>query len=855
MQIKTLKNGKPTKARLLAVAIALSFCGSWACSPAQAAEIVVPEGTSVDGQIINDRHWQNVKGIANNTTLNDSSSQEVYGTANHTVLNDKSFQRIAAGGTVNHTTLHDRVIQQIEEGGSANSTILNDSSCQYVYGIANSTLLNGDSYQWIEAGGIANNTTLNGTSTQYIFDTANYTTLNDSSWQLIVEGGTAKSSTLNDAASQYVYGAANNTILNGSSIQYLYGVANNTLLNGASFQRVEAGGRANNVTLNENSRQYVYGTANHAALYDGSWQLIGEGGTAKSSTLNDAASQYVYGAADNTILNDSSYQGIYGNGVVNDSVLNNTANQWVRDNGTANDTVLYGASGQYIASGGNSYRTGVNDHAVMVVDSGAAAYDTTVNKGTIYVKRNAILKNDNDAFGAAVKINSGGTLAVVEDGAAVDGNVAMRGGAIAFLRQNADAGGLIMSAGDGYKTFTINGDLSGGGQVAMSTNINDGASDRLIINGNVTGAYQVGFANGATAAADGSETVRDVIQSGGGTGGFSGEAEYGGYIYELKQNESGYWDLVGTGKASSSSSASFSTFSAGHLLNYAETTTLHQRLGDLRRGEVPDAPWVRVYGGRFSVGAGRTVSGYGMSYRGVQIGLDRMQETNGGKVYTGGMLGYTSAGQSYNSGSGSADSATLGLYRTYAAPDGRYADLVVKYGWMSSDYKVLDTASAWAEGNLSTRGPSLSLEAGQRLYQDKANNQGWYLEPQAQFDLGRRSGGRFTASNGLAVKVDNSRSVLGRLGVVVGREIRHDSRPMNAYGKISYVKEFDGDIGFTMNGSPAQESLGGSWWSYGVGVAAQLRNDNNLYLDITRANGGKFNQCWQLNLGLRGQFR
>ena len=167
---------------------------------------------------------------------------------------------------------------------------------------------------------------------------------------------------------------------------------------------------------------------------------------------------------------------------------------------------------------------------------------------------------------------------------------------------------------------------------------------------------------------------------------------------------------------------------------------------------------------------------------------------------------------------------------------------------------MLDTAAAWVNGDLSSRGPSLSLEVGQRLYRDKANKEGWYLEPQAQLSLGHQSGGSFTASNGLAVKVDDYSSVLGRLGIVVGHEIKKGGRPVNIYGKVSYMKEFDGDIGFTLNGSPVKEKLGGSWWSYGAGVTAQLSNDNSLYLDATRASGGRFKQSWQLNAGLRRQF-
>jgi outer membrane autotransporter protein len=237
-----------------------------------------------------------------------------------------------------------------------------------------------------------------------------------------------------------------------------------------------------------------------------------------------------------------------------------------------------------------------------------------------------------------------------------------------------------------------------------------------------------------------------------------------------------------------------------------------------------------VYGGRFSTGSG-LVSGYGMNYRGIQIGLDRKRETSrGGTVYTGGMLGYTSASQGYTRGNGSSDSTTVGLYQTYLDREGHYVDLVVKYGWMNSDYKVRDTAQAWVNGDLSTHGPSLSVEAGQRLYKDKVTKQGWYLEPQAQLSLGRQTGGRFTASNGLAVKADDYSSVLGRVGLIIGHESRQGSRPVNTYGKVSYEKEFDGDIGFTLNGSPVKESLGGSWWSYGAGVTAV----NHLYGVITQ---------------------
>lgn len=732
---------------------------------------------------------------------------------------------------------------------------INNSDVVILQGISENFTFNNSSCQSITYTGFASGTRLNDRSSQGVEGVANNTVLNDFSLQHIREDGTTNDTTLNHNSSQAVIGTANDTTLNHNSSQVVTGTANDTTLNHKSSQSIEYG-TANRTTLWDLSSQTVIGTANDTTLHDYAWQVVKASGVANGSVLNNDSWQGIFfgGVANDTTLNHNSSQSIE-YGTANRTTLWDLSSQVVT--GTANDTTLHDHAWQFVEAGGSSYRSQVNNQAAMVVTGGAAAYDTTVNSGMVYLYKDAVLANSTATD--AIKINSGGTLAVVEDGAAVAGNVAMQDGAIAFLRQGASyshASGMTVNAGNNYKTLTIEGDLSGGGQLAMSTNVTNGSGDRLIVNGAVTGSYQVGFTNDATAAANGKESVLGVIQPGGGTGVFSGEVEYGGYVYELEQNLLGHWDLIGTGRASSSSSASYSTFSASYLLNYAETTTLYQRLGDLRRGEVSASPWIRVYGGRYSVDPGQMVSGYGMSYRGIQIGGDCKKELSNdrGTIYTGGMLGYTTSGQSYQSGDGSASSTTLGLYRTHVDPQGRYASVVAKYGWMNNDYKVLDTASTWVEGSLSTQGPSLSLEAGQRLYADKVNKQGWYMEPQAQLSFGRQSGGRFTASNGLSVNVNDYSSVLGRLGMVIGRETLQASRPVNTYAKLSYVKEFSGDIGFSLNGSPAKEKLGSTWWSYGAGIATQLDNDNNLYLDITRATGGNFTQCWQLNFGIRGQF-
>ena len=243
-----------------------------------------------------------------------------------------------------------------------------------------------------------------------------------------------------------------------------------------------------------------------------------------------------------------------------------------------------------------------------------------------------------------------------------------------------------------------------------------------------------------------------------------------------------------------------------------------------------------------------------MNYSGLQVGADKKLSLKNGKgdLYLGGMFGYSKGNLEYQTGHGSIDSKTLGIYGTYIAPSGFYADLALKYGWMKNDFKVLDTAGNRVTGeDMNTDGLSASLEVGQKIHFNKTAKEGWYVEPQAQISMGHQSGGSFHASNGLRVDVDSYTSTLGRLGINAGYEVKSGKNPVNVYAKASYVHEFDGDVGYRMNGIAEQTSFGDSWWTYGVGITAQINKKHNVYLDIERASGGQFSQPWSLNGGYR----
>ena len=408
-----------------------------------------------------------------------------------------------------------------------------------------------------------------------------------------------------------------------------------------------------------------------------------------------------------------------------------------------------------------------------------------------------------------------------------------------------------------FSTLTVLQNLDGGNgsQFNLRTDIAANQGDLLDVRGHVDGQYLVGINNQGSAWVNPANELTIVKTGSSDEDAFSlvNAVEVGGFEYGLKQVGTD-WNLYSTGRASSSASASLNGFAGSYLLNYAETQTLTQRLGDLRQGENQNGVWAKVYGGKFNSSADSFLSGFDMTYSGIQVGGDHqiaLKEGNG-DLYVGGMFGYGKGNLDYGVGSGSIDSKTLGAYGTYVAPTGFYADMVLKYGWMKNDYKVLDSSNVTIKGDdMNTSGLSASMEIGQRLHLDQKTKEGWYVEPQAQLTVGHQSGGSFTASNGLNINVDSYNSVLGRVGMQAGYEVKSGKNPINVYAKASYVHEFDGDVGIRFNGVGVNQSFGDSWITYGVGATAQIGKKHNLYVDIERASGGKFNQPWAVNAGYR----
>lgn len=409
-------------------------------------------------------------------------------------------------------------------------------------------------------------------------------------------------------------------------------------------------------------------------------------------------------------------------------------------------------------------------------------------------------------------------------------------------------------------TTITTGVLDGpGGTFIMKTDIMNQTGDKLVVTDTMNGSnHKITVLNNGSANTTGNEVVT-LVDTADTTGAFAltNIVDLGGWQYGLQQVAGGLgreWQLATTGSSTYPASSAVNTFYAAYLLNYADTQTLIQRLGDLRNTPSLSGFWFRAHGGKFESNSKSFVKPFDMDYWGVQLGYDRKYKIGwDGDFYAGVLFGYSKGDLDYlKNGSGNVDSKMLGVYGTFVKPNGFFADLVLKYQWMDNEFDVLDSAGDRVTGDdVTTDGFGASLELGQRIHLKGEGKPGWYVEPQMQLSYMRQSGGYFNASNGLRIGVEPFTSILGRLGMLMGYETERN----NFYAKVSKVREFDGDVTVTANSQPIPESFGNSWWVYGLGITSSVNDRNSIYLDIERASGGgSFTQAWAVKAGWRMTF-
>lgn len=86
---------------------------------------------------------------------------------------------------------------------------------------------------------------------------------------------------------------------------------------------------------------------------------------------------------------------------------------------------------------------------------------------------------------------------------------------------------------------------------------------------------------------------------------------------------------------------------------------------------------------------------------------------------------------------------------------------------MDNDFTVYDTNSSRVTGDFNNTGVSLSAEYGRK----NALQNGWYIEPQAQFTLGYLGGDSYTTSNGIEAIQSGIKVLLDALALILVKNL------------------------------------------------------------------------------------
>lgn len=293
-------------------------------------------------------------------------------------------------------------------------------------------------------------------------------------------------------------------------------------------------------------------------------------------------------------------------------------------------------------------------------------------------------------------------------------------------------------------------------------------------------------------------------------------------------------------KAQNKTNLSISSLGAISLMTWRqENNDMNKRLGEIRDSQGEQGIWARMSRGEAKYGS----QGVKNQYNYYQLGYDHKIADD---WILGGAFTYTDGENNLVGGSGTNKNTGFAVYGSNLRDDGSFIDLIAKYAHMKNDF---DTIGGVGIGEYSTNGYALSAEYGKRFQQD-----GFWIEPQAELTYGKVSSADFTTSEGAKVHQDSLDSLVGRLGFSLGKDVKAG----NVYVRASYLYDFKGDVAMRMSNGVASDTydqdLGGSWWEFGVGTNLNFGKDMHFYFDVERTEGGKVDTPWQWNAGVRLSF-
>ena len=280
----------------------------------------------------------------------------------------------------------------------------------------------------------------------------------------------------------------------------------------------------------------------------------------------------------------------------------------------------------------------------------------------------------------------------------------------------------------------------------------------------------------------------------------------------------------------------------------ADTNDLQRRLGDVRLNSDKHGVWSKYIGGKSKITDDAYVN---QTYNMAQVGYDTLR----GDWTVGGALLYGTSNNDYALGSGSGKTAGLAVYGAKQFKDGRYVDVIGKVNRLKNDFTVRNTLGTTLSGDYRNTGASLSVEYGKRIKKDN----GFYVDPNAELTFSRLSGESFEArtntSSTVHIDSDAVNSVIGRIGVGIGKE----SKNSNVFLKAALAHEFSGKMNatYSMAGEPttgSEVNLKDTWLDLELGGSWSVRPNTYVYGTFTKNFGATVDNSYRIDAGIRHNF-
>lgn len=421
------------------------------------------------------------------------------------------------------------------------------------------------------------------------------------------------------------------------------------------------------------------------------------------------------------------------------------------------------------------------------------------------------------------------------------------------LVENSQLGALDMKGGEvrfgdanQYQRLTL-GELSGNGTFIMDADFATGQTDFLEVTGDATGNHSllVGSSGAEPVTPDAVQLVH--VTQGDATFALVGDSvDVGTFSYGLVQRGNDWFLENASDTISPGTASALALFNTAPTIWYGELTTLRGRLGELRLDARKSGVWGRAYGNRYNVDG---QAGYRQSQQGFSLGADTPLPWGDGQWLAGVLAGHSNSDLSLTRG-GSAEvkSYYLGLYATWLdASSGYYLDSVVKLNRFDNDAEVTLSDGQRAKGNYDNVGVGASVEFGRHL----SLGNGYFVEPYTQWSAATIAGKDYRLDNGLEVRGDDTRSLLGKAGATLGRTFDLGAgRFIQPYLRLAYAHEFGDSNRVKVNDTRFDNDLAGSRGEAGAGVSVALDERLQLHADFDYSHGERIEQPWGANVGL-----